>query len=151
MTAAILHPVRATFRAVAMTVVPETTSLGPDAWLELESVVQRAIGSRPVALQRQLVSFLRLIEWLPVARFGSRFSRLDQDRRVQVLTKLQNAPLLRIRRGFWGLRTLVHMGYYTRSDVQAALGYRADPRGWSARRTREELRRATRTERNDAP
>ena len=151
MTASILHPVRATFRAVAVTVVPETASLSPDAWLELEGVVMGATGSRPVALQRQLVSFIRLIEWLPVARFGSRFSRLGAERRVHVLSKLQNAPLLLIRRGFWGLRTLVYMGYYTRPDIQAGLGYRADARGWSARRTTGEARNATQPEQNHAP
>jgi hypothetical protein len=134
MTASILHPVLATFRTVAVTVVPEAASLSPEGWLELEGVVHRAIASRPAALQRQLVRFLRLVEWLPVARFGSRFSRLGADDRVRVLTKLQNAPLPAVRRGLWGLRTLVFMGYYTRPDVQAAIGYRADRRGWSARR-----------------
>jgi hypothetical protein len=38
------------------------------------------------------------------------------------------------------VRTLVFMGYYTREDVQGALGYRAHADGWSARRTTGEMR-----------
>jgi hypothetical protein len=135
MTASILQPVQPTFRAVAETVVPATSALRPEAWQELQQTVERALALRPVAMQRQLVTFLRLIEWLPFVRYGSRFSHLNPKRRVHVLTKLQNAPSLLIRRGFWGLRTLVMMGYYTRADVQQAIGYRAHPNGWSARRT----------------
>ena len=42
--------------------------------------------------------------------------------------------MLAVRRGFWGLRTLVFMGYYARPEAAAAIGYRADVRGWEARR-----------------
>ena len=135
MTPSVLRPVEATFRAVAVTVVPETSSLRPEVWSELERVVEDAIARRPVVLQRQLVSFLRLIEYLPLARYGRRFSRLSPARRTRVLDQLQNAPVLLLRRGFWGLRTLVFMGFYTRADVQHAIGYRAHADGWSARRT----------------
>ena len=51
-----------------------------------------------------------------------------------MLETLQDAPVLLLRRGIWGLRTLAFMGYYTRPDAQRAIGYRADPRGWEARR-----------------
>jgi hypothetical protein len=43
-------------------------------------------------------------------------------------------PALLLRRGSWGLRTLVLMGYYGRPDAKQEIGYRADPRGWEARR-----------------
>ena len=39
----------------------------------------------------------------------------------------------RPRSGIWGLRTLVFLGYYTRDDVAAFIGYRAHRDGWSAR------------------
>ena len=47
---------------------------------------------------------------------------------------MQDAPLLLLRRGFWGLRTLIFMGYYGRDAARDAIGYRADPRGWEIRR-----------------
>jgi hypothetical protein len=47
---------------------------------------------------------------------------------------MQYSPLPLLRRGVWGLRTLVFLGYYARADVQTTLGYRATGRGWMARR-----------------
>jgi hypothetical protein len=47
---------------------------------------------------------------------------------------LETARLVLVRRGFWGLRTLILMGYYGRPAAAAAIGYRADPQGWEMRR-----------------
>ena len=139
MSGSILLPVRATFRAVAVTVVPEASSLGPDAWAELERVVEQSLASRPATMQRQLVTFLRVIEYMPLLRYLRRFTRLSPEHRLQVLAGLQNSGQLLFRRGFWGLRTLIYLGYYTRDDVQGALGYRAHRNGWSARRITGEM------------
>ena len=134
MTAAVLPPVRATFRAVAATVVPEAVALDSAGWDALEQLVERALSSRSERLRSQFVLFMRLIEYLPVARHLRRFTRLDPLQRTAVLKRLEQSPVLLMRRGFWGLRTLVMMGYYAQADVQARLGYRAHPDGWSARR-----------------
>ncbi|MBK6485745.1 MAG: hypothetical protein IPF98_02510 [Gemmatimonadetes bacterium] len=37
---------------------------------------------------------------------------------------------------------MVLLGYYTRDDVQGALGYRPHAEGWNARRTTAEMRAA---------
>lgn len=125
---------RGVLRAVAATVVPEAVGLDPAQWDEVEGIVARAIAARPPAMQRQLALFLHALEWLPLVRYGRRLSRLAPERRARFLEGLQRAPLLLVRRGFWGLRTLVLMGYYGRPAAAAAIGYRADPRGWEARR-----------------
>jgi hypothetical protein len=146
MTGSVLQPVQSTFRAVAETVVEEATSLRPEEWRELQAVVEEALARRPERVRRQLVTFLRVIEYLPLWRHLRRFSRLDVRTRASVLAKLQNSPRLAIRRGFWGLRTLVFLGYYTRDEVQAAIGYRPHANGWSARRTSGEMRAAAAAE-----
>ena len=128
-----IRPMRPALRAIAETVVPATAELEPDGWLALERIVTNAITARPPRMQRQLALFLRAIEWLPVLRYGQPFSRLNPHRRQRFLESLQDSPLLLIRRGFWGLRTLILMGYYTQAGTIAAIGYRADPRGWSIR------------------
>ena len=120
--------------SIAETVVPATAALDPGGWDALERTIANAVGLRPPRLQRQLRLFIRAIEWLPLFRYGRPFTRLDPARRQRFLAALENAPLLLVRRGFWGLRTLIFMGYYGQSRTVAALGYRADPRGWSARR-----------------
>ena len=122
------------FRAVATCVVPEAARLDPAQWDELEAIVGRAVAARSRAVQRQLALFLTLLEWLPLLRYARRLSRLDPARRAKFLDRLQRAPLLLLRRGFWGVRTLILMGYYGRPAAAADIGYRADARGWEARR-----------------
>jgi hypothetical protein len=130
---ALLEPVRSVFRAVASTVVPAATELDQAGWHELEAIVEQALAQRPPRLQRQLLLFIRVIELLPMVR-GTRFSRLPPAARARLLVALERAPVLLVRRGFWGLRTLILMGYYARPAAARELGYRADARGWEARR-----------------
>ena len=130
---ALLDPLRPAFRAVAVTVVPEAAGLDEAGWRDLEEIVERALAQRPPRLRRQLLLFIRVIELLPAVR-GPRFSGLAPAARARFLAALERAPLLLVRRGFWGLRTLILMGYYARPAAARAIGYRAEARGWEARR-----------------
>ena len=128
----VLAPVRAVFRAVVVTVVPDAKQLDDASWLALEALVEDALEIQPPTLRGQLQLFLRAIEWLPVVRYGRTFAALGDEQRSRVLRHLQNHPVERIRCGFWGLRTLAFLGYYGRPEGGRAIGYRPDPRGWEA-------------------
>ena len=130
----LLAPVRDTFRAIAVTVVPEASALDEPGWSALEALVEKTLSKKPAGMQRQLVTFVRAIEHLPRLRWGRPFTALSPDVRTRFLSSLERAPVLILRRGFWGLRTLVFLGYYARPEAAAAIGYRADARGWEARR-----------------
>jgi len=130
---ATLEPVRPTFRAIAMSVVPELRSADPNAWLEIEAEIERALADRPQAMRRQLVSFVRLLDWWSRLRYGRRLTKLDAFKRNELLELIERHRLPLLRRGMWGLRTLVFLGYYTRPDVAEFIGYRAHRDGWSAR------------------
>ena len=132
-TAPLLAPVRATFRAVAATVVPEAAVLDEAGWARLEAIVEGALAQRPARMQRQLVVFIRLIDALALARYRRRFRSLDVARRAAVLGRLQDSPVLLFRRGFWGLRTLVYMGWYAQPETAQRIGYQGHIRGWPAR------------------
>jgi hypothetical protein len=133
MSERVLEPVRSIFQAVATVMVPELRSAGPTTWTELEAEVERALAARPALVARQLTSFLRLVDWWGVPRYGRRLTKLDDTKRLALLESLERHPLLLIRRGVWGVRTLVFLGYYTRDDVAAFIGYRGHRDGWSAR------------------
>ena len=134
LTFQLLMPVRRIFRAVVATVVPEASNLEEPEWEELEQLAGDALISRSVSERRQLRWFLRAIQWLPVVRWGRCFTALDSARRQRFLSYLQGHRILRIRAGFWGLRTLALLGYYGRPQASRAIGYTPDSRGWSARR-----------------
>jgi hypothetical protein len=122
------------FRAIAETVMPSTADLDRTGWDALDRIVSNALAARPESMRRQLSLFISAIQWLPLLRYGRPFTRLTPARRHRFLAALENSPLLLIRRGFWGLRTLLLMGYYTQARAAAEIGYQADPRGWSIRR-----------------
>jgi hypothetical protein len=126
----LLEPVRPAFRALARAIVPEARELDESGWLELEAVVEEALGKRPAGLQRQLLVFVRALDTLPRLRWGRPFRRLDPVRAARFLRAVERSRVFLVRRGFWGLRTLVLMGYYTRPAAYEAVGYGARLRGW---------------------
>jgi hypothetical protein len=129
-----LSPVRKSFRAMATAIVPESAQLDDAAWEDLERIVEKALSAQPESLRMQLRLLIRALNLLPVLRFGRTFRSLEAGKRALFLHGIENAPLLALRRGFWGLRTLVFLGYYGRRESGESIGYRADPRGWEARR-----------------
>lgn len=133
MPAPVLGAVRPVFRALAITFVPEAKDLDERAWVEADAIVETFLASRPAAIRRQVVLLIRLLNLLPLLRWGRPFTGLDAERRLRFLAALQDAPVLLLRRGIWGLRTITFMGYYCRTEAAAAIGYRADKRGWEAR------------------
>ncbi len=128
-----LSAVRPVFRAVVETVAPRARSFDSEAWSRGEGLVGRLVAARPAAIRRQLILFLRILDLLPVLRWGRRFSSLSPERRLAVLRRLERAPSLAVRRGVWGVRTLAWMAVYGQAPVQEAVGYRPSPAGWSAR------------------
>lgn len=130
-----LAPVRPVFRAVASTVVPRAGKLDEAGWSRLEAIVEDALATRPPDMRRQLRLLLRALQWLPVLRWGRPFTALPGGARRRVLSAMQDAPILLLRRGFWGLRTLAMMGFYGREEAHDEIGYRTHLRG---RRGRDE-------------
>jgi len=122
------------FRAIATTVVPEAERLDDREWGDLEGIIAAALAGRPPALVRQLRLLINALDWLPLLRYGRRLRALDAPRRTAFLAAVQDSPILLLRRGFWGLRTLILMGYYGREAAGREIGYRAAPAGWEARR-----------------
>lgn len=125
---------RPQFRAVARAVVPEAAGLPEEEWRDVEAVVDDALARRPAAVVRQLGVFVRVVGLLTRLRSGRSLATADAATVGAVLAALQRSRLLLLRRGVWGLRTLVFMGYYARPAAAASLGYRASARGWEARR-----------------
>jgi len=126
----VLQPIRAPFRALARTLLPEMDALDSDGWRRAEDIIETMLADRPPEVRRQIGLFIRVANLLPLFRYGRPFTRLGPVRRLAFLEALQNGRVLKLRQGVWGLRTLVFMGYYGQDDVRAGLGYGASPLGW---------------------
>jgi hypothetical protein len=134
MTDTVFGPVKDVFREVAKSIVPEAEGLDEQSWVEMEAIIERGLASRPAKIRRQLRLFVRALNLLPIRSYGKSFRSLDREKRTAFLLSVENSPLVLLRRGFWGLRTFVFMGYYNLDSVREAIGYRAHPDGWEAQR-----------------
>lgn len=129
-----LLPVGPDVRALASTLCPAARRLDDHGWARAEAIIDRALRARPPSVPRQL----RLFVWLiagPLARLRHRrrFRDLDDEVRTRYLRSLERSRLLLLRRGLWGVRTLVFMGVYGQTEVRDHIGFRARPGGWAAR------------------
>ncbi len=129
-----LTSIRPVFRAAAVAFVPALEPASPAIWEAVERTIAAALAGRPPGVTRQLALFLRMLDLAARLRHGRSLAGLDLLARVRLLERFERSPILLVRRGIWGLRTLVFMGYYTQEPVIAGLGYRASAAGWSARR-----------------
>lgn len=95
-----------------------------DSREEILAECGRLIAGRRPGVQAMIGAYLALLRAAAVLRHGGRFERLEPRRQDAFLASLQACPLLPIRVGFWGLRTMIFAAHYGRPGVGAALGYR---------------------------
>jgi len=108
---------------IAAVIVPGFSSLDHDRRQRFLTIIDDALGERPESMQRQLALFLRVLEVAPYFRWGRPLGRLDSARAERALLWFQEAPIAKLRQGFWGLKTLVFMGYYGQNAAWPEVGY----------------------------
>jgi len=113
----------ATLEAVARRIVPEVAGLDAGGRERFLEIIDQALRERPPAIRRQIAVFLGVIRQAPRLRFGHSFERLGAGRQERVLRWLQDCPVSLLRKGFWGLKALVFMGYYGQPEVWPEIGY----------------------------
>ncbi|HVN76691.1 MAG TPA: hypothetical protein VMT19_10275 [Thermoanaerobaculaceae bacterium] len=113
----------AVFLRVAERVVPAVAALDEGGRGRFAGLVRKALAERPRSIRRQLGAFLTMLRWAPLLRFGAPFDRLSGARQDAVLRWLLDAPVLKLRSGFWGLRALAFMGFYGQPEVWPAVRY----------------------------
>jgi hypothetical protein len=111
------------FEVVAATVTPEAAAMDDAGRARMLAIVDSALMDRDPGTRKQLGNFLGLIRLAPTLRYGRPFDRLDPARREAVLRWFQDNPISLLRKGFWGLKTLVFMGYYGQPEHSAEIGY----------------------------
>jgi hypothetical protein len=106
--------------------------LDEEGWREAEATIEKALIPRPAGVKKQIRLFLRLVNLLPVMSTGRTLMGLSPTRRSAFLARMQRSRVMPLRRGLWGIRTLLFMGYYNQAPVRRGIGYGADTRGWAA-------------------
>jgi len=133
-TKMVLRSVRGPLRAIGGVILPDPEALDEDGWLAAEAIMEEALAGKPDEIKGQIRLFLRLVNLLPILTTGRTLTTLPPEKRSAFLTRLQRSSLMPIRRGVWGVRTLIFMGYYNQDEVREKIGYAAGPGGWEARK-----------------
>ncbi len=118
------HEKAAFLGVLAARIVPEFEALDHAHSSRFYAIVDDALQDRTPAVRRQFGAFLGVVRWAPVVRFGVPFDQLSAERQDAVLRWFEDAPVGLLRKGTWGLKAMVFMGYYGQSEIGAALGYR---------------------------
>lgn len=108
---------------VAQRIVPEVADLDDRGLAHFGAIVDRALGDRPEEVRKKFATFLGVLRWAPLLRYGAPFDRLSGGRQDAVLRWFEDAPIGLLRQGLWGLKSMVFMGYYGRSEVWEEIGY----------------------------
>lgn len=114
---------RAFLTALAHALVPETRVLSAERQAKFFAIIDTMLATRPKGTVRLLKIFLVVLRWFPLLRFGGRLDRLEGERQKEALCWFEASPWATVRTGFWGVKTLVFMGYYAQPDVAAGIGY----------------------------
>lgn len=128
------RPLQRALPALVPAVLPEAETFRREDWEAMAGIIGGVLAARPAGMRRQLDLFLGILNLLALITTARSLARLPAARARRLLHRLERSPFLPVRRGVWGLRTLVFLGYYTRPEAAAAIGYRASAAGWEARR-----------------
>jgi len=111
------------FLAAAEVVIPETDESPGGHSLATAGVVDYALDRLDPQLRGLFLKFLILVEVLGVFFGGLPFSRNSLAARERQLRWLERCPISKLRMGFFGLKSYVCMGYYTREDIWPTIAY----------------------------
>lgn len=111
---------RKIFISIASSIVPAENQTIHE---KTASVADWALGRMEAKLRVRVLAFLWVVEGLSVFIAGKPFTRLSPDKQNQVLVYLESSGLSLFRMGFFGVKTYVCMGYYTRREVWEKIGY----------------------------
>jgi len=113
-------------QVLAARIVPETTELDAAGLSRFFGIIDGALQDRPATVRRQFATFLGVLRWVPAARFGRPFEQLRSECQDAVLRWFEDCPVSILRKGFWGLKAMIFMGYYGQPETNELVGYAPD-------------------------
>ena len=111
---------------LARRIVPETAELDTAGLNRFIAIIDGALMDRPESVRGQFATFLGVLKWSPAVRYGHSFEHLSTDRQNAVLRWFEDCPVVLLRKGFWGLKAMVFMGYYGQPETNELVGYAPD-------------------------
>jgi len=113
----------AVFLAAADRIVPPDEASPGGGSMTTAGVVDWALERMDPALRKQFLALMLGTEIMGYF-FGLKpFSRLPAEKQDRQLAWMESCPVAKLRMGFFGLKSYVCMGYYTREEVWKDIAY----------------------------
>lgn len=112
-----------TFLAVADRIIPKDDDSFGGGTMNTAGVVDWALDKMPADLRKKFLLFFTVIEVLGFLFGGKPFSKCSDVAKDRELNWLESNPLRLFRMGFFGVKTYICMGYYSREDVWKTFDY----------------------------
>lgn len=90
---------------------------------DVAAYVDAFLASKDNATQKTFHLLLFMFERLPVFLFFKPFSRLSRGAQEKYIRMWENAPVKKLRAGYFGLKTLALLGFYTDEKWWKDIGY----------------------------
>lgn len=119
-------------KSLIVAIIPESVTMIRKQWEQFQQLINGALKEYPKSLQYRLSLFLLLIRYLPILRYGRVFDQINPDQQTDFLLWLQDNRIEFLRKGFWGIRTLIMLGFYGQSEIVSEIGYQPNKLGWGA-------------------
>lgn len=114
---------------IAKRIVPQVAELKSDKQLKVVGAVDDALSQREPALRMQFLGFLGVIKTAAFARYLRPLDKMSGEKQDTILNWFQDSAIHKLRVGFWGLRTLIYMGYYGDPARASKFNYVPDNNG----------------------
>jgi len=111
------------FLAVADSIIPPDPGSPGGGTMETAAVVDWALNRLDPELRALILKFLVVVDLLGVFFGGRTFKNNSAAARERQLRWMESCPLRPFRMGFFGLKSYVCMGYYTREATWPEFGY----------------------------
>jgi len=111
------------FLSIADCIIPPGDCSPGAGDLATAGVVDWAMERLPEKLRRRFLRLIGIVEFMGIFFGGRFFSKNSYPAKIRQLQWIEKNPLRLLRMGFFGLKTYVSMGYYSRDSIWPTISY----------------------------
>ncbi|MCL1864791.1 MAG: hypothetical protein FWF73_03160 [Spirochaetes bacterium] len=111
------------FLAAANRIIPSDKDSIGGGTLTTAAMVDLSIDKLEPALKKKLLLLFTVMEPLGIFFGGKIFSKASDKNKDRLLSWMEKNPISALRLGFFGLKSYICLGYYTREDAWKIIKY----------------------------
>ena len=111
------------FQALQHCLIPRSQKFNDVQKQDSIKLVNDFVGKMPAATQRKLSLFFKVINLISVATGSHLFQNLSSEKRTKVMHLFFDSPVGLLRKGFWGVSTLVKLSVFGQPSLYTDIGY----------------------------